>query len=109
MKLLSRVEEIILLSIWRLRDDAYGITIKAEVEKATGKEWNLGAIYGPLTRLDRNGYVKVRKGEPTPERGGRSKIYYEISKEGKKALKKIYEVNSIIWDEIPSFVSEART
>ena len=102
MKLLSRIEEIILLSIWRLQDDAYGMTIRQEVIKATGKNWLLGAIYGPLGRLYKNGYVTTVKGDPSPERGGRAKVYYRLTKEGKIALLEIQKVNSIIWENIPS-------
>ena len=100
MKLLSRIEEIILLSIWRLGDRAYGIAIREEVINATGKKWLLGAIYGPLGRLYKNGYVLTVKGEPTPERGGRSKVYYRLSQEGIKALREIQRVNSLIWNGI---------
>ena len=100
MKLLSRIEEIILLSIWRLGDAAYGMTIREEVIKATGKKWLLGAIYGPLGRLHKNGYVLTSKGGPTPERGGRSKVYYRLSPEGINALREIQQVNSLIWNGI---------
>ena len=100
MKLLSRIEEIILLAIWRLDDRAYGMAIREEVTKATGKKWLLGAIYGPLGRLHKNGYVLPLKGEPTPERGGRSKVYYRLSREGIKALREIQRVNSVIWNDI---------
>jgi DNA-binding PadR family transcriptional regulator len=108
MKLLSRIEEIILLAIWRLQKDAYGMTIRKEVIKATGKKWLLGAIYGPLGRLYRNGYVTSLKGEPTPERGGRSKVFYRLTSEGKKALREIQQVNSIIWRDIPSLEMEEK-
>ncbi len=100
MKLLSRIEEIILLSIWRLGDAAYGMAIREEVIKATGKKWLLGAIYGPLGRLHKNGYVLTSKGEPTPERGGRSKVYYRLSREGIHALREIQQVNFLIWNDI---------
>ena len=100
MKLLSRIEEIILLSIWRLEDKAYGMSIRDEVIKATGKKWLLGAIYGPLGRLYKNGYVSTVKGEPTPERGGRSKVYYQLTKEGTKALQEVQKVNFLIWNGI---------
>ena len=101
MKLLSRIEEIILLSIWRLKDEAYGMTIREEIIKATGKNWLLGAIYGPLGRLHKNGYVTTVRGEPTPERGGRAKVYYRLTLEGKKALMEIQKVNARIWNDIP--------
>ncbi len=100
MKLLSRIEEIILLAIYRLGDEAYGMAIREEVIKATGKKWLLGAIYGPLGRLQKNGYVTSFKGEPTPERGGRAKVYYRVTKKGKNALAELYRVQSLIWDGI---------
>lgn len=100
MKLLSRIEEIILLAIWRLGDDAYGMTIRKAVIEATGKNWLLGAIYGPLGRLLKNGYVACEKGQPLPERGGRAKVYYRLTREGKDALWQIHRVNNFIWKGI---------
>jgi PadR family transcriptional regulator PadR len=100
MKLLSRIEEIILLAIWRLADEAYGMAIREDVIKATGKKWLLGAIYGPLGRLQKNGYVTSVKGEPTPERGGRAKVYYRVTKKGEKALVELYRVQKLIWEGI---------
>jgi len=102
MKLLSRIEEIILLSIWKLQDEAYGMPIRDEVIKATGVPWLLGAIYGPLGRLVKNGYVTTFKGEPVPERGGRAKVFYKLTPRGKEALLKIQRVNDIIWKDLPS-------
>jgi hypothetical protein len=55
---------------------------------------------GPLGRLHKNGYVLTLKGEPIPERGGRSKVYYRLSREGIKALREIQQVNAVIWDGI---------
>lgn len=100
MKLLSRIEEIILLSIWRLGDEAYGIAIQEEVVKATGKRWLLGAIYGPLGRLHKNQYVTSVKGDPSPQRGGRAKVYYKMTKKGEDALAEIHRVNTVIWEGI---------
>ena len=101
MKLLSRIEEIILLAILKLGKEAYGMKIREEVIQATGDKWLLGAIYGPLGRLHNNGYVIAVKGEPTPERGGRAKVYYQITSAGFYALDKIKEVNAYIWKDIP--------
>ena len=106
MKLLSRIEEIILLSIWRLKEDAYGMTIREEVIKATGKNWLLGAIYGPFVLHHKNGYVKTIKGDPSPERGGRAKVYYRLTGHGKSALREIQKVNAVIWKDIPSLEME---
>ncbi|MCK5146557.1 PadR family transcriptional regulator [bacterium] len=103
MKLLSRIEEIILVSIWRLGDNAYGMPIRDEVIQATGKDWLLGAIYGPLGRLHKNGYIDPIKGEPTAERGGRAKVFYTLTPIGMKALEEIQRVNSYLWQNIPDF------
>jgi DNA-binding PadR family transcriptional regulator len=103
MRMISRIEEIILLSIWRLQDNAYGITISEEVVKATGKTWLTGSIYASLSRLLKHGLVVSIEGEPTAERGGRRKIYYKLTPEGQRALLAVRRVNSIIWSDLPSF------
>ena len=103
MRLISRLEEIILLSIWRLQDNAYGITILEEVKKATGKSWLTGSIYASLGRLLKHGYVISIEGEPSSERGGRRKIFYRLTHEGQLALIAIRRINEIIWSSIPPF------
>ncbi|MBN2433024.1 MAG: helix-turn-helix transcriptional regulator [Acidobacteria bacterium] len=100
MKLLSRIEEVLLLAIWRLQDEAYGVPIREEVIRATGQHWHLGAIYGPLGRLYKNGYVFTVDGEPTPERGGRSKVFYRLTAKGREALRDLYRVNQELWTGI---------
>lgn len=102
MNLLSRSEEIVLLAIWKLQGNAYGITIRNQVNETTGYKWSVGAIYAPLHRLEKKGLVRIIKGEPIPERGGRSKIYYEVSPDGKKALRKIKRVHDAIWHDVPT-------
>ena len=101
--MISRIEEIILLSIWRLQDNAYGITILEEVTKATGKTWLTGSIYASLSRLLKNGLVISIEGEPTSERGGRRKIYYKLTHEGQRALLAVKRMNSLIWSDLPTF------
>jgi len=103
MRLVSRIEEIILLSIWRLQDDAYGITILEEVEKATGKTWLTGSIYASLGRLLKRKLLNSIEGEPSPERGGRRKIYYQLTTEGQKALLEIKRLNAQAWTDLPAF------
>jgi PadR family transcriptional regulator, regulatory protein PadR len=100
MRLLTRTEEIILLSIWRLGENAYGITISEEVGKTTGEEWPLGAVYPFLSRLHKGGYVRTITGRSTPERGGRHKIMYRLTESGKEALAEVQRVNARAWDGI---------
>jgi PadR family transcriptional regulator PadR len=109
MRLLTRTEEIILLSIWRLGENAYGITIREEVGKATGEEWQLGAIYPFLSRLHQGGYVKTLTSRSTPERGGRHKIMYRLTESGKDALAEVQQVNARAWDGISPFVFKKST
>ena len=99
MKLLSRAEEIILLTVLKLRENAYGITIRDHIYKSTGIEWSFASIYDPLNKLTRKGYVKKFMSSPTPERGGRHKYLYEVTPEGKKALLEIYSVHENIWED----------
>ena len=104
MKLLSRQEEIVLLSIWKLKGNAYGVTIREYISEITGKYWSIGAIYVPLDRLVEKGLVSTHQGLPTERRGGRSKRFYEISPEGMNALTEIKQVQETLWKDFPKAV-----
>ncbi len=98
-KYLSRPEEIILLAVMKLKDNAYGVSIRKTVQELTGKYWSIGAVYVPLERLEQKGYVKSFSSEPLSERGGRRKRLFRITSEGIKELEKIKRVNQIIWKD----------
>ena len=102
MDLLSTKEELILTSIWKLRDSAYGMAIRKEIISATGMNWLLGSIYTPINGLLKKGLLTSRKGEPSPVRGGRAKVYYELTERGIRAMAEIQKVNTLIWQDIPS-------
>src|SRR5690606_9098831 len=85
---LGEFEQIVLLAIMRLGDDAYGVTIREEIQKRTGRSTTPGALYTTLDRLEHKGLVESRFGEPTPERGGRAKRYYSVSAEGVEAVER---------------------
>ena len=97
MKLLSRSEEYVLLAVWRLKGNAYTLSILDQISSVTGYQWQIGAIYVPLEKLRKKGYLKKTKGDPTPERGGRSKFLYELTDSGRMALKAIKEVHESAW------------
>jgi len=101
MKLLSRSEEIVLLAVWRLQGNAYGVTIREQVSQATGQEWTFGAVYVPLDKLTHKGFVKKTLSQPTGQRGGRSKCLYNLTKTGKMALREIRRVQEALWEDIP--------
>ena len=100
MNLLSRWEEVYLLSIWELKDNAYGVSIKKIVSKKTGKILSYGGLYFALAQLVKKGLVKKSAGEPTTKRGGRRKYYYSLTNIGKKALLATYEHQKSLWKDI---------
>ena len=106
MKLLSRQEEIVLLCIWRLKDNAYGVTIRELISGITGKYWSIGSIYVPLEKLVDKGYIRPFQGEVTKKRGGRSKRFYKIMPEGMAALAEIQKVSNALWDGFPTTAAE---
>ncbi|MFT5142876.1 MAG: PadR family transcriptional regulator PadR [Rhodothermales bacterium] len=85
-------------------DLAYGLSIREEVQKATGKEWTLGALYAPLRRLENKQWVSSRYGKPETRRGGRSKVYYELTDQGKHQLIHVKSVHDAQWAGIHSLV-----
>ena len=108
MKFISKIEEILLLSIWKLGDGAYGIAIREQVEKDTGIKWLSGAVYAPLSRLKNNGLVRIRQAAKPTEMGGRPRIYYSLTKAGKKKLLFIQKVNRGVWRDVPDLQNELR-
>jgi PadR family transcriptional regulator PadR len=101
MNLMSRAEELILLAILSLGDNAYGISVLEFLQEKTGNAWSFAQIYDPLDRLTRKGYVKKRPGGSTPERGGRPKSFYRMTADGRAALLKIRRVQDAVWASIP--------
>ena len=101
MRLLTRSEEYVLLAVWRLQGNAYTLSVLKQVSEVTGYQWQLGAIYVPLEKLTQKKYLHRRKGEPTRARGGRSKVLYELTDSGKKALREIREVHESAWAGVP--------
>src|SRR3712207_671733 len=83
---LGEFEEVVLLAILRLRDNAYGVTIRQTVEEVAERPTSIGAIYTTLERLEQKGFISSWQGEPTPERGGRAKRYFKIEGAGVQAL-----------------------
>ncbi len=100
-ELLSRHEELILLAVWRLQEDAYGAPIRQLLEEMTGDSWSIAGVYGPLKRLSRAGMLSTRAGLPTPERGGRSKRYYQLTQRGVAALQHVRTVRERMWSDLP--------
>jgi DNA-binding PadR family transcriptional regulator len=87
---LGEFEHIVILALLRLSDRAYGVTVRQELEARTGREVSIGAVYATLDRLEAKGYVKSLVGEPTPERGGRSKRFFRVTANGISAVNRTH-------------------
>jgi DNA-binding PadR family transcriptional regulator len=85
---LGSLEQIVLLALVRLRDNAYGMTVRRDIAERTGREISIGAVYATLERLEKNGYVTSFTGAPTAERGGRRKRHFRIQADGQRALER---------------------
>ena len=101
MDLLTRIEELILLSVWKLQDEAYGLSIRKELSGIVGEELSVGAVYVPLERLRKKGYLESWKGDPTGKRGGRSKRFYKLTSRGVSALSALRTVHDKAWSDLP--------
>lgn len=85
---LGEFEQIVLLAILRLDDEAYGVTIREEIAYCTDRTSSPGALYTTLDRLEEKGFVSSHMGDPTPQRGGRAKRYFRVTKAGVGAVRR---------------------
>lgn len=103
---MGEFEEIVLLIIGVLQDDAYGVTIKLEIENRVKRKPSIGALHSALNRLEKKGFITSREGGATELRGGRRKRFYQITNLGKKALVTSRELRNGLFDLIPNLSYE---
>ena len=101
---LGEFEQIVLLAVLRLGDEAYGVPIRQDIEERTGRALTVGALYRTLDRLEEKGYVSSAFSDPTPERGGRSKRYFRIKPLGLRTLRASREALTAMWDGLDPLV-----
>ncbi len=99
--LLTDFELMLLLAILRVGDAAYGVQIAREIEAVGGRRVLLGAAYAALDRLERNGLVASKPGDPTPERGGRAKRFFRVTPRGMRAVKETQSAFIALWRDLP--------
>ena len=95
---LGEFEELVLLTIATLGDDAYGVMIQKDIEGRCTRTISIGALHSTITRLEEKGFLRSWVGGATKERGGRSKRYYEITQAGKKAVADTKSLRDELWD-----------
>ena len=94
---LGEFEQAVLLAIVHIGADAYGVTIRREIEDRTRRTIAVGALYTALDRLERKGLVRSSNSDPTPQRGGRSKRHFTLTAAGAAALERSHEMMQRMW------------
>jgi len=104
MKDLTLTEEMFLWAVWKLGDNAYGVTLRKFVSEKTERIYPYGTLYSALDNLVKRGLLAKSMSDPTPERGGRSKNYYTITQNGLEALQSAIDLKSAMYDGIEKTV-----
>ena len=97
---LGEFEQIVLLAVLRLGDEAYGVPVRREIEKRTRRSLTVGALYRTLDRLEEKGCVSSRMSDPVPERGGRAKRYFRVEPLGLRALRQSGRELAAMWEGV---------
>jgi PadR family transcriptional regulator, regulatory protein PadR len=100
---LGEFELMLLLAVIHLGDQAYGVPISRELESHRGRSVSVGSVYAALERLEAKGLVTSSLGDPTPERGGKAKRYFRITKEGLRQVRETRRVLTRLWQAIPDY------
>jgi PadR family transcriptional regulator, regulatory protein PadR len=102
---LGEFELMLLLVVIHLGDEAYGVPISHELEKYRGREVSVGSVYAALERLESKGLVVSSLGDPTPERGGKAKRYFRITKQGLRQVRETRRILNRLWCILPAIKS----
>ena len=98
---IGEFEQLILFAVIRLEADASAVTVRQEIETRTGRAISSGALYTALDRLETRGFLSSRLGEPTPERGGRAKRFFQVTPQGMRAVKETQRALVALWKGVP--------
>ena len=98
---LGEMELMVLLIVFRLGDEAYGVPISKELLAVAGREVSLGSIYAALERLEQKGFVTSLLGDPTAERGGRAKRYFRVTSQGLREVRETQRALVSLWRGLP--------
>jgi len=108
MKYLSRADELLLLAILKLKENAHGVSLIKEIRKSAGKKLTLGGLWVSLDVLAKKGLVAKHVGDPSPRRGGKGRLYYRLTEEGLEALERVQELNKSLWMGFPKPIRNYR-
>jgi len=100
-KNLGELEELVLLMVGVLTDEAYGVAIMDEIKAQTGRKINISAVHSVLTRLQEKGFLSSEMSGSTAERGGRRKRIFTITNSGRVVLEQVRDVRNQLWNRMP--------
>ena len=100
---LGEFQEVVLLTILILDDNAYGVTIQNEIRERLGRSVSRGALHTALTRLTEKGLIDSKTGGASKQRGGRRKRFYQLTNQGKEALRDARDKRDQLWNAVPDF------
>ena len=103
---LGEFELMVMLAVALLGDEAYGVPVSRELEKHGKRDVSVSSVYATLDRLESKGLIASRLGEATAERGGRAKRYFQVTKEGLRAIRQTREVLTTLWRRLPELEGE---
>jgi len=103
LKILSVNEQIFLIAIWRLKDEAYGVRIRDKIAEMTGRTFTFGTLYNTLDQLAKKSYLTSRAVQILNQTGGNKRVYYTITKAGLDALREARELQKAIWKGIKKY------
>ncbi len=97
---LGEFEQLVILALLRLGKDAYGMSVRRELEHTADRHVTFGTVYGTLDRLEAKGYIRSWHADPEPVRGGRARRYFEVEPEGERALARARDMIAKMWDGV---------
>ena len=103
---LGNFELMVLLAVLRLGDGAYGVPVSQAIEETTGRPVALASVYAALERLEEKGCLTSILGDPTPERGGRAKRYFNVSAKGLRTAREAKEAFVMLWRGLPQLAQD---
>lgn len=98
MRPLLRSEEMLLLAVWKLQPNAYGVPIRQYLSEVTGRDWPIASVYVPLDRLVDYGLIRATDAPPTGKRGGRRRRLFTLTAKGEAALVELNRIHNTLWE-----------
>jgi PadR family transcriptional regulator, regulatory protein PadR len=106
---LGEFEELVLLTVAALQEDAYGVEIKRELERRLNERLSVGSIQSALKRMEEKGFLTSQFGEATQRRGGKRKRIYSATPYAHRVLAEMKEIRAALWDAIPKLAHQLKT